>query len=85
MTERDITGLGIHRLHNRQRVDIVSFLTQSVPATLESLFHGDADAFHRGAGMLADIDQAAQRLAVGQEIVDEQDMILRPQITSSTR
>ncbi len=42
---------------------------------MESLLDGDADALDDGARLVAQLDQAGQRLAVGEEVIDEQHMV----------
>ena len=71
----DFAGLGIHGLDDGQRIHIVAFSAQRVTAALEALLHGDANALDRGTGCFAQIDQTAQRLAVGQKIVNKQHMV----------
>ena len=48
----------IHRFNDCQGIDVVPFLTQLVATALEALFHCDADAFHSGSGLMAQLDQA---------------------------
>ena len=48
----------IHRFDDCQGIDVVPFLTQLVATALEALFHCDADAFHSGSGLMAQLDQA---------------------------
>ena len=80
MTEGDLAGGGIHGLHDGERINVVAFGAQRIAASLETLLHGDADARDDGAGLLAEADQAVQRLAVRQEIVDEQHVLAGIQI-----
>ena len=63
--ELDGTGFRIHRLHDCQGINVVSRCTQFIAATLETLLHRDADALDRRSGIMAQINQALQRLAVG--------------------
>ena len=42
---------------------------------LEALLHRDADALDRRSGIMAQIDQALQSLAVGQEVIKQQHMV----------
>ena len=65
--EFDGTGFRIHRLHDCQGITVVSRCAQLIAAALETLLHRDADALDRRSGIMAQIDQALQSLAVGQE------------------
>ena len=47
----------------------------SVAAALKALFHGAADTHQRGAGSGDDVAQAPHGLAVGHEIVDDEDAV----------
>ena len=70
----DFAGLGIHGLDDGQRIHIVAFSAQRVTAALEA-FSTRCQCLDRGTGCFAQIDQTAQRLAVGQKIVNKQHMV----------
>ena len=44
-------------------------------AVLEALLDGDADAFDHHACLVAQLDQPLHRLAIGEEIINEQHML----------
>ena len=73
--EFDGTGFRIHRLHDCQGINVVSRCAQLIAAALETLLHRDADALDRRSGIMAQIDQALQSLAVGQEVIKQQHMV----------
>ena len=50
---------------------------EAVAAPLEALLHGAADADQRGPGVLHDLAQSPHGLAVGHEVVDDQDPVVR--------
>ena len=75
--ETDLPCLFIHMLNDGQRLHMIPFLTQKLSAHLLSFLNHDADAFHRGAGILAQLDEPLKRLAVGKEVIDDEHMILR--------
>ena len=75
------TGLGIHRFHDRQRIDVIAFLAELVATTLETLLQGDADALHHGTCLMTQLNQASQCFAIGQEIIDKQHMIALIEVT----
>ena len=77
--EGDVSGLGIHGVHDGQRFQMVSQVADDAAAGLESLLDGDADPFQGGAGLGDDGDQSLQRAAVGQKIIDDQDVVVWPQ------
>ena len=56
-------------------INVVSRCTQFIAATLETLLHRDADALDRRSGIMAQINQSLQRLAVGQEVIKQQHMV----------
>lgn len=63
-TENDLASLGIHGLHDCERLQVIAALTQIVATLLESLLNSDADAFNRGTCALADLNKAIERAAV---------------------
>ena len=50
--------------------------TIGVAALLEALLDGDADALDGGTGLLGQLQQTQQGAAVGQEVVDDENMVL---------
>lgn len=56
-------------------INVVSRCAQLIAAALETLLHRDADALDRRSGIMAQIDQALQSLAVGQEVIKQQHMV----------
>ena len=77
--ENDLTGVSIHAVHDRQRFQPVTQIADHLSAYLETLFHSDTNAFHGGTCLVADGDQALERTAVGQEIVNDQHMVIGSQ------
>ena len=55
---------------------VKALLAQVVAALLEALLDRDADALDRGAGVLADLDQARHGAAVGHEVVDDEHVVV---------
>lgn len=44
---------------------------------LEAFFDDDAAAFEGGAGLANDLDEAFEGAAVGEKVVDDEDVIVR--------
>ena len=53
---------------------MIAQVADHTAADLETLFDDNAAAFHNGAGRFCDIDQTLQCAAVGQEIIDDQNV-----------
>ena len=75
--EDDLAGVGVHRLEDCERLQVIALLAQLVASVLEALLHRDADALDRGARLLHQLDKAVQSTAVGQEIVDDEHVVFR--------
>ncbi len=76
MAELDLARLGVHALHDGERFQAVAAFAQVVAARLEALLDGDADALHRGARLVDELDEAVQRASVRQEVVDDEHMVV---------
>src|SRR5699024_7800018 len=66
-----------HAVYDGQRLQLEAEISYDPPAGLESFLDGDPDAFYSGAGRLDDLDQPLERTTVCQEIIDDQDMVVR--------
>ena len=67
---------GLSGLDDGQGLQIHAGSPQAVTAALEALLHGAADANQSGAGGIHDVAQAAHSLAVGHEVIDDEDLIV---------
>ena len=65
----------VHAFHNSQGLEVVALFAQGAAALLEALLHGDADALDDDLGVVADVDQTVQCVALGQEVVKDQHML----------
>ena len=72
-----LTGLSVHALHDSERLELIAQIADNTAALLETLLHGDADALDRGARLLDQLEKAVQSNAVGQEIVDDEHVVIR--------
>ena len=63
--------LRVHGIHNGQRLQVVTQVSNDTAADLEALFHNDAAAFHDGAGAFDDGNQALQGATVGQAAIKD--------------
>ena len=72
-----LTGLSVHAVHDSERLELIAQIADNTAALLETLLHGDADALNRTASLCQDGDQALQRTAVCQKIVDNKHMVVR--------
>lgn len=59
----------------RARLDAEAALAELIATALEALLHRDANAGNLGTRSLADLDKALECAAVGQEVVDNQDLV----------
>ena len=75
LAEGDGAVLGIHAIHNGQRLQMVTQIPDDLAADLEALLDDDAQTLDGGTGGLCQRDQTLQGAAVGQEIIDDQQMI----------
>ena len=72
--ESDLAGVVIHGVYDCQRFQMIAQIPDDLAAYLKTLFHGNADAFYRSASLVYNGDQSLQGAAVGQEIIDDEDM-----------
>ena len=75
--EGDLAGAGVHRFDDGQRFQLDAAGADQRPAGLEAFLNCDADALDGGAGALGKVEQAQQGAAVGQKVVDDQEVVLR--------
>ena len=68
-------GCIVHRFDHRKGLHAHTLGAQAVSAALKALFNGAACARDLRARLGRDIDQPFQRLAVGQEIVHQQEIV----------
>jgi len=73
---------GIHGLQDGQGFQMIAPFPDGFAAGLEALFNDDTAALHHGTGSLRNGDQSLQRAAVGQKIIDDQDVLAFPQESS---
>lgn len=57
-------------------VDVDAAVAVDLAAALEDLFDGDADAGDLGAALFAEVHESVQCLAFGEEVVDDEDVVL---------
>ena len=77
LAEPDLTGGRIHGLDDGEALQLDALAADQLAALLEALLDGDADALDGGPGLIGQFQQAHQGAAVGQEIVDDEDMVFR--------
>ena len=73
--ERNRTGFCIHGIHDGKRFQVVAQIPNDTATDLEALLHHDAASFDGGTGGLDNGDQSLQSTAVGQKIIDDQNML----------
>lgn len=73
--EGDLAGLAVHIGDAGQALDAEAALAELIAAALEALLHCNANTGHLGTRSLADLDETLERAAVGQEVVDNQDLV----------
>ncbi len=73
--ERDLAVLAVHFGDTGQALNAEAALAELIATALEALLNGDADAGNLGTRGLADLNKALERAAVGQKVVDNQDLI----------
>ena len=49
--EVHLTGLGVHAVHDSERLELIAQIADNTAALLETLLHGNADALDRTAGL----------------------------------
>mgnify|MGYP000833315246 CR=1 FL=1 len=73
--EGDLAVLAVHIGDTGQALNAEAALAKLIATALEALLNGDANAGNLGARSLADLDKTLKRATVGQEVVDNQDLI----------
>ena len=73
--EGDLTVLAVHFGDTGQALNAEAALAELIATALEALLHGNADAGNLGARSLTDLDETLKRAAVGQKVVDNQDLV----------
>ena len=61
LLELDCAGLGVHALHDCQRLHVKALLAQALAAGLEALLNRNADTFNRSASRFDNLEQAIER------------------------
>ena len=72
---REANRAAFERGDARERFEVVSLVKQALVAGLEGFLDGDADAGDLRAGFLDELREAECRLAVGEEVIDDQDIL----------
>ena len=80
-----LAGLAVHIGDTGQALDAEAALAELIATALEALLNGDANAGNLGARSLADLDKTLERAAVGQKVVDNQDLVALGQKALSNR
>lgn len=75
LSEGDLAGVAVHIGDTGQALDAEAALAELIATALEALLHRDANAGNLGTRSLADLDKALECAAVGQEVVDNQDLV----------
>ena len=57
--------------------------TQFLATTLEALLDEEAHALQGGTSLLHQVDDAIGRIAIGQEVIDEQHMVVLSEIVAA--
>jgi len=70
----------LHLVDNRQALQVVSGRPELVAAALKAFFDDNADTGNLGACLAADVQEATLSFAGRQNIVDDDDPIVRRQI-----
>ena len=70
--ENNFAGGIVHRFHNGQTFQVITQIPNHVSTDLETLFDYDAQTFNGGTGAVGNGDQTLQGAAVGQKIVNDQ-------------
>ena len=76
VAEHDLAGSVVHRLDDGEALQLDALAADEVAALLEALFDGDADALDGGTSLLGQLQQTQQGAAVGQEVVDDENVVL---------
>ena len=70
----------VHGIDDGQAFDPDAAHAQFITAGLEALLNADADPADLGSGLLAQIHQPVHCLAVGQEVIDDQQSVISMQV-----
>ena len=76
VAEHDLAGGAVHGLDDSEALQLDTLAADEVAALLEALLDGDADALDSGTSLLGQLQQTQQGAAVGQEVVDDENMVL---------
>ena len=74
--EGDGAGFGVHSVNDGKGFQLDAQIADYLSADLEALFDHNADAFHGCSGSFRDSDQALQRAAVCQKVVNNQKVVI---------
>ena len=77
VAEGDLAGGAVHGIDDGEALQLDALAADQLAALLEALLDGDADALHGGTGLLGQLQQTHQSAAVGKEVVDDEDVVLR--------
>ena len=67
----------VHRVHNGERFHPHAHVAYQLSAFLKALFNDNSGADQRGARAVDQLDQALERTAVSEKVVNDQYFILR--------
>ena len=68
-----------HGIHNSQGLHTDSLFSQRVAAVLKAFFNDNTGSFQGCTGCLYNLDQSLECASVGQEIVNDEYMVIRLQ------
>ena len=74
--EGNAAGFCIHSIHDGQRFQVVTQVADYISANLETLFNDNAKTLHGSAGAVGDGDQTLQGTAIGQKVINNQQMVI---------
>ena len=69
--------VGVHAVDDGQRLDTNAFFTQFLAAVLEAFFNHNAHADSGGFGLFYHALQTTHGFAIGQEVIDDDDLVAR--------
>ena len=75
LPEGNGAGFCIHGIHDGKGLHMVAQVPDDPAADLEALLNDNAAAFHNGTGILGNGNQTLQGAAVGQEVIDDQNVL----------
>ena len=75
VAEHDLAGGVVHGLDDSEALQLDALAADEVAALLEALLDGDADALDSGTSLLGQLQQTQQGAAVGQEVVDDENVV----------